>query len=108
MPYTRPAPNGPGTCPSCARTVLWTLTSTNRKPMMVDPDRDEHGNVAVRTDAAGRVWSRQLSKERPSLEGGEALHMPHVATCPVRPLPRTTPRQRPRTVRRSWYPGGRP
>lgn len=96
MPYPPPrsAPlNGPGRCPRCHRDVLWTTTSANRVAQAVDPDRDPAGNIAVRQDATGRYVSRQLTKDRPTLEGAEHLHMPHVVTCPV-PPPRRTPAPR--------------
>lgn len=92
MPYptTRPAaPNGPATCPRCLALVIWCTTEKQRA-QMVDRDRNPDGNQAVRVDHTGRWLVRQLSNERPTPEAGEALHMPHVATCPV-PAPRRTP-----------------
>lgn len=98
MPYptTRPpAPNGPDHCPRCLAAVIW-CTTVNQKAQMIDPDRDPRGNQAVRQDHTGRWLVRQLTRERPTPEGSEALHMPHIATCPV-PAPRRTPA--PRTSR---------
>lgn len=94
MPYPNPrppAPNGPGTCPRCFQAVIWCLTTANRKAQMVNTDRDPAGNTAIRIDHVGRHLSRQLSKERPTPEAGEHLHIPHIATCPV-PAPRQQPR----------------
>ncbi|WP_373315008.1 hypothetical protein, partial [Streptomyces umbrinus] len=55
--------------------------------------RVEYGNQAVRCDVAGRWHVRQLTKDRPSLEGSEALHYPHAATCSA-PAPSSgTPRR---------------
>lgn len=90
-------------CDTCHEQVLWTVTAAgNRKA--VNPNPDDLGNTAVYTDAVGRVRSRQLSKERPTLEHAEWLAMPHVATC-VRPRPRT-PQRRPRPRPRGWaHPG---
>lgn len=86
MPYPspRPAPpNGPGDCPRCHEAVIWCVTDAHRVPQAVDPKPHPEGNQAVRVDRVGRYLVRQLSNERPSLEGSEKLHMPHVATCPV-------------------------
>lgn len=90
MPYPnqKPAPpNGPGTCPRCHQEVIWCVTDANRVPQAVDPARDPKGNQAVRIDRVGRYLVRQTSKERPTPEGSETLHQPHIATCP-NPAPR--------------------
>ncbi|MDQ0829517.1 hypothetical protein QF032_001361 [Streptomyces achromogenes] len=85
MPYpTRPAPpNGPGTCPRCDEAVIWCITTANKVPIAVDPDRDPRGNQAVHQDRTGRWIARQLTKDRATPEGAEALYVPHVVTCPV-------------------------
>ncbi|MFG2699554.1 hypothetical protein [Streptomyces sp. NPDC048386] len=91
MPYAPPrppAPNGPDTCRRCLARVIWCVTEKQRA-QMVDADRSEDGNQAVKQDHTGRWLVRQLSKERPTVEGTEHLHMPHVATCPA-PAPRHT------------------
>ncbi|MEU9972324.1 hypothetical protein [Streptomyces sp. NPDC051014] len=90
MPYPPrpPAANGPGLCPSCFARIIWCVTE-HQRAQMVDADRDERGNQAVRQDRTGRYLVRQLTKDRPSTEGSEALHMPHVATCSA-PAPRRT------------------
>ncbi|WP_432159162.1 hypothetical protein [Streptomyces sp. bgisy153] len=101
MPYPAPRPpatkNGPGTCPRCYRPVIWCVNA-NQNTQAVDPDRDPKGNQAVRQDHTGRWLTRQLTRERPTLEGAEQLHMPHIATCPAPTPPRprrpTAPRQR--------------
>ncbi|MFD9445488.1 hypothetical protein ACFWBR_42415 [Streptomyces sp. NPDC060006] len=90
MPYPSPrtAPrNGPGTCPRCLALVIWCTTDANRVPQAVDRKRDPEGNQAVRIDRVGRYLVRQLSNERPTLEGSETQHKPHIATCPI-PAPR--------------------
>lgn len=101
MPYPNPrppAPNGPGTCPRCHEDVIWCLTTANRVAQMVDPERDPTGNTAVRIDHLGRYLARQLSRERPTPEAGENLHLPHIATCPSPPPPKPrTPLTRART-----------
>jgi hypothetical protein len=88
MPYppTRPAPNGPGTCPRCEAPVIWCLNAKGNT-QMINRDRVDYGNQAVRQDQAGRWHVRQLTRERPTLEGSEALHYPHAATCTA-PAPR--------------------
>ncbi|MEU0109529.1 hypothetical protein ABZ313_29810 [Streptomyces sp. NPDC006251] len=91
MPYptARPAaPNGPGHCPRCLAEVLWCITAANRVPFAVNPQRDDNGNQAVRQDHTGRWLTRQLTRERPTPENDEHLHMPHLKTCPV-PAPRS-------------------
>ncbi|MET8826552.1 hypothetical protein ABZX40_36470 [Streptomyces sp. NPDC004610] len=88
-PIPRPAaPNGPGHCPRCHCPVIWCVTAANRVPLAVDRDRDPGGNQAVRQDHTGRWLTRQLTTERPTTEAAEALHRPHIATCPT-PAPRT-------------------
>jgi hypothetical protein len=81
-PYPRTARNGPGYCDSCRAPVLWTLTTASRREMAVDRPVNADGNQAVRTDPDGVVWTRQLTRARPRPEWDEALHMPHIATCP--------------------------
>ena len=71
--------------------LYWVYHDPNRRAQMVDHDPDPRGNQAVRQDHTGRWLVRQLSGERPTPEGAEKLHMPHVATCPV-PAPRPRPR----------------
>ncbi|WP_432135850.1 hypothetical protein [Streptomyces sp. bgisy154] len=100
MPYPiprPPAPNGPGHCPRCLQPVIWA-TTTNQRTQAIDPDRNPNGNQALRVDGTGRWLVRQLTKERPTPEHDEHLHMPHIATCPAPTPPRprrpTAPRQR--------------
>jgi hypothetical protein len=66
--------------------------------MAVNADPDPDGNQAVHADVVGRLRSRALTAERPTLEGSEWQAMPHAATC-TRPRP-PAPRQAPRPVRR--------
>jgi hypothetical protein len=87
-PSPRPTPpNGPGTCPRCQEPVIWCLTDANRVPQPIDRNRDTDGNQAVRIDLVGRYHVRQLSGDRPTPEGSETVHQPHIATCPA-PAPR--------------------
>lgn len=84
MPYPiprPPAPNGPAHCPRCLEPVIW-CTTPHQRAQMIDPDRDNRGNQAVRQDHTGRWLTRQLTRERPTPEAGENLHQPHAASCP--------------------------
>ncbi|MEV4858947.1 hypothetical protein [Streptomyces ossamyceticus] len=93
MPYPRPAPpNGPGRCTRCGEAVIFCLNAKGNT-QAINRDRVEWGNQAVRVDVAGRWHVRQLTKERPSLEGSEALHYPHAPTC-TNPAPRTPAKRR--------------
>lgn len=105
MPFPTPrpaAPNGPGRCPRCLQEVLWCVTAANRVPLAVEVERDDAGNQAVRQDHTGRWLTRQLSKDRPTPENDEHLHMPHIRSCPV-PAPRGARSPAPR-VRRGVRP----
>ncbi|MCX4661482.1 hypothetical protein [Streptomyces uncialis] len=83
-PYRPAPPNGPGHCPRCLNAVIWCLTDTNRLAQPVNPGRDPRGNTAIRQDVTGRWRSRGLTRERPTPEHAEVLHIPHAATCPAR------------------------
>lgn len=76
MPYQppRPAapPNGPGKCPRCQADVIF-CRNANGIAQAINRQRVDYGNQAVRQDETGRWHVRQLNKERPSLEGSEAL-----------------------------------
>lgn len=84
-----------GTCRLCHKPVLWTVTERNRR-QAVNPDPDPAGNLACHTDVAGRLRSRSLTKDRPTLEGSEWQAMPHAATC-APAQPQLVPQLRPRT-----------
>ncbi|WP_406398779.1 hypothetical protein [Streptomyces uncialis] len=94
-PYRPPAPpNGTGHCPRCGHPVIWCLT-TARRLQPVNRQRDPTGNTAIHQDVVGRWRSRGLTRERPTPEGAEVLHIPHAATCPApRPAPARQPRRR--------------
>ncbi|WP_405930343.1 hypothetical protein [Streptomyces sp. NBC_00827] len=83
MPYPNPRPvprNGPGSCTRCDAAVIWCLNA-NGNTQAINRERVAYGNQAVRQDSAGRWHVRQLNRDRPSLEGSEALHYPHAPTC---------------------------
>ncbi|MFJ4009420.1 hypothetical protein [Streptomyces sp. NPDC090026] len=73
------------TCPTCHRTVRWTLTEAGRR-LAVDPTPNPDGNTAVWRDGTGTWRSRRPTTDLP-LTGWERLHMPHPATCPARQTP---------------------
>ncbi|WP_181800286.1 hypothetical protein [Streptomyces ipomoeae] len=91
-PSPRPAPpNGPGTCPRCHAEVIFCLNAKGNT-QMINRERVDYGNQAVRVDVAGRWHVRQLTKDRPTLEGSEALHYPHAPTC-TNPAPKPAARR---------------
>ncbi|QFR00739.1 hypothetical protein F9278_36300 [Streptomyces phaeolivaceus] len=110
MPYQnpRPARNGPGTCPRCGDDVIFCLNAGGNT-QMINRERRDYGNQAVRQDQAGRYHVRQLTNERSTLEGSEALHYPHAPTCqnpPARPAARRLSSAKVRFgVRPSWRRG---
>lgn len=90
------------TCQWCHAPIRWTVTATGNR-LAVNADPDPAGNQAVHTDGVGRVRSRAITTDRPTLEGAEWQAMPHAATCTA-PPPRR-PRRTPGTVRRTaWRP----
>jgi hypothetical protein len=68
------------TCDSCGDRIRWTVTAAGKR-LAVNAEPDDTGNTAVHTDGTGRVRSRGLSTERPTLEHHEWRAKPHVATC---------------------------
>lgn len=95
MPYQNPRPaprNGPGLCPRCRADVVFCLNARGRT-QAINRERRDYGNQAVRQDSAGRWHVRQLTRERPTLEGSEALHYPHAPTC-ANPAPKAPAKQR--------------
>lgn len=76
-------------CERCGARIRWTVTAKGL-PQPVNADPDPTGNTAVYADVTGRLRSRGLTTERPTLEGAEWLAMPHAATCKVPPPRRRT------------------
>lgn len=91
-------------CPRCFARIVWTLTARNVR-MAINADPDPSGNQAIRTDVAGTLRSRGISRDRDQLEGGEWLGMPHAATC-TNPAARRLAGRTPQAVRRpsQWRP----
>ncbi|MEU2180079.1 hypothetical protein [Streptomyces thermolilacinus] len=74
-------------CPSCGARIRWAVTAAGRR-QPIDAEPDETGNLGVYRDVAGRLRSRVLTAERPTLEHAEWRAMPHAANCPS-PAPRS-------------------
>lgn len=91
------------TCDGCHAPIRWTVTAAGKR-LAVNAEPDSNGNQAVHADGVGRVRSRAITADRPTLEGAEWLAMPHVAPCPRPPLlPPRAPRPARRPApRRSW------
>jgi hypothetical protein len=82
------------TCRHCKAEVLWVRTAATGRPMPLDPDESERGNVFVEyaADGSGMVC-HVASKANPRPPG--IPHMPHWATCPVLNKPRPIPAAKP-------------
>lgn len=72
-------------CKRCGREFLWARTNKG-KPMPVDPEPREHGNLAIHRDHLGQLRARVVTKDAP-IEAWERPGMPHAATC----VPRSEP-----------------
>ena len=64
-------------CTSCHAPVIWGTTASG-KPLPIDPDPVEAGNLAVRPPGA-QVRYLKLSD---TIEPGEWRAVSHFATCP--------------------------
>jgi hypothetical protein len=79
-------------CPSCLAPIRWSVTAAgNRLAIEARPDHTGTGNTAAYYDGTGRLRSRGLSKDRPTLEHAEWRAMPHPAKCPTPPPRRNRP-----------------
>jgi hypothetical protein len=67
-----------GECKSCTAPVIWAVTTLG-KPMPVDPEPAEGGNVAL-SWRAGHVLAEVLSVTKQF--GRTGLRKSHFATCP--------------------------
>ena len=73
-------------CGTCKAPILWARTvasetGTGGKPMPLDPEPNDKGNVAVRQTGPGRYVARVLKDGESHDTYAEKLHMPHFATC---------------------------
>lgn len=80
QPHLRPC-----TRDGCARTILWAKTELAR-PMPLDPEPNEAGNVAAYKNHAGNWYARVLRKDEQPYPY-EARYMPHFATCTAAKVP---------------------
>lgn len=66
-------------CRSCGESIIWR-TTPGGKPMPLDPEPVDHGNVIVLDDRRCRVVGGAAAEDH-KREGGE-LYVSHFATCP--------------------------
>ena len=74
------------TCRICKAPIMWARTvasesGTGGKPMPLDPEPNDDGNVAVRQTGPNRYVARVLKKGESHDTYAEKRHMPHAATC---------------------------
>lgn len=66
-------------CQSCGGPMRWGLTTRDQR-MPLDPEPTREGNVWIRPDGRLRVLSN--TERQRALDAGQALYLPHHATCP--------------------------
>lgn len=66
------------TCRRCGAPIVWVRTAANGRPMPIDPDTTEDGNVALVRGRAHVVAGAQLEQLRAF---DQPLYRPHFATC---------------------------
>lgn len=78
-------------CRYCGAALLWIRTAKGR-PMPIDPDPCEGGNVIVKMGPAmGQETAHVETKEETekrlkcTIDAGRLAYMPHFATCPEWP-----------------------
>lgn len=87
----QPYPTEP--CRSCQRPVIWAITATNLRPMPVDPEPTQGGNVALEPRPDGQQpLARVISVAKQF--GRRDLRTSHFATCPEAGQWRTRTRRR--------------
>lgn len=67
------------TCRSCGAPITWARSVPGARPMPLDPEPNEAGNVALERGRARVLAGDALTVHR-SL--GLPAYMPHHATCP--------------------------
>lgn len=67
-------------CSSCQQPIRWVRTS-NGKPMPVDYDPHEGGNILV-DDHGGNAIVTEPGGPGSGIPSGKTLHYSHFATCP--------------------------
>ena len=67
-------------CRSCGAGILWARSTATGKPIPIDPQPVDLGNVRLGRDAQGRITASVLGRH----EAGPGMHVSHFATCPAR------------------------
>lgn len=65
-------------CRSCGASIEWARSATSGRPVPLDPDPAERGNVVVERDSAGELWATTVAGD----QAGPGLRVSHFATCP--------------------------
>lgn len=68
---------GDGKCKWCGSKMKWARTISGR-PIPLDPDPSEHGNVQLVNGIATVLGGLELNAAQ---ESNEVLHISHFATC---------------------------
>lgn len=63
------------TCGSCGAAIEWVTTETNARPMPLDAEPRDDGNIVVIDDLFGHKLARYVP-------AGEGDRVSHFATCP--------------------------
>lgn len=74
-------------CRLCLGQIVFAITMSSPKtrggkPMPLNPEPDEAGNVACRRTSSTRIVARVLAKDDTLDVTTETRAMPHFATCP--------------------------
>lgn len=70
-------------CRSCGAAIVWTVTH-NGKPMPVDAEPAEDGNIVLRPEGE-RIVAEYPGRKHPSLfEVPRTHYVSHFSTCPDR------------------------
>jgi hypothetical protein len=71
-------------CRSCGAEIKWARTEKNGKPIPVDPEPVEGGNLELHADDDGELVARALCGQEQTLPGMDLpdRYVSHFATCP--------------------------
>ncbi len=64
------------TCRSCGASIMWAVTSKGRKPIPLNPEPVEGGNIVLHRGLA------IIEKNGERFGDGEPHYVSHFATCP--------------------------
>jgi hypothetical protein len=67
-------------CRSCGAGILWAISTASGKPIPIDPQPVDNGNVRLGRNARGEITASVLGRH----EAGPGMHVSHFATCPNR------------------------